>query len=222
MVCFEFLSNPIDLSDNEINVLCIENPKLFRTICNSFINDKTEEDNIVFSENFTPYKTKGNVCVISDFFNLSYSNSVMKKLYEQIEKYCTNDLQSETIQLKAHIVNYLESIIKSYDFDFEFEYDINLIDLFKMVGFKPNTETTDTLNMLLDYILILHKYAPPKCFILINLHLFFTEEELESFYKDIINNHIKLMAIENKMFFHKNMYENVIVYDDDFCEILEN
>ncbi len=76
--------------------------------------------------------------------------------------------------------------------------------------------------MLLDYILILHKYAPPKCFILINLHLFFTEEELESFYKDIINNHIKLMAIENKMFFHKNMYENVIVYDDDFCEILEN
>ena len=94
--------------------------------------------------------------------------------------------------------------------------------MLKTVDFKPNLETDDILNVLSDYILILNKYVSPKCFVLLNLHLFFSENELELFYKDIINNHINLLVIENKMNFNKCSRENIIVYDNDFCEIVEN
>lgn len=222
MVNFDFLSKPICFEENQVNVLCVENPKLFRNICNSFIRDETEENNIVFSEEFIPFKPKGKICVINDFFGISYSNAIMKKLYEQIEKYCNNELQNETIRLKAHMVNFTEMITKNFDYDFEFDYEVNLTEVFKLMNLKPVSDKYEVLHTLIDYILILNKYAPPKCFVLINLHLYFTEDELESFYTDAINNHIRLLVVENKMFFGKNKYENMIIYDSDFCEIVEN
>lgn len=221
MVNFDFLSTPINFVENKVNVLCVENQRLFRLICDSFINDQTEENKIIFSENYQPYKAKGNICVVFDYFRLSYSSSLIKKIYEQIEKFCVRELPTETVQLKTHIVKYMESIVKAFDFDFDFNYDINIVELLKTVDFKPNLETNDILNVLLDYILILNKYVPQKCFVLLNLHLYYSEKELELFYKDIINNHINLLVIENKMSFNKCLQENIIVYDNDFCEIVE-
>ena len=222
MVNFEFLSEPLQLVDEAVNVLCVENQKLFRGIFNAFVNGETEENRIIFSENFEPVKTKGNVCVIDDFFRLTYSNTIIKKLYEQIEKYCNYELQKETNQLKIHIVNYFEQLISAFDYDFEFNYDLSITELLKAVSLKPNTDKSEVIGVLLDYILLVNKYAPPKCFVLLNLHLYFDEEELDLFFKDIINNHIKLLLVENKKAFKTNKCEKVVIYDNDFCEIVEN
>lgn len=222
MVNFDFLSVPIQLKDDLVQVLCLEHPQVFRNIFNAFIYGETEENKIIFSEDFAPFKFKGNICVIDDFFRLSYSNTVMKKLYEQIERHCNNEHNEETLKLKSYIVNYMELLLKDFDYDFDFNYDIALTEIFKTINLKPASENGDQLNILLDYMLIINKYVPPKCFVLFNLHLYYTEKELEVFYKDIINNHIKLLVIENRKFFDKNEHENIIIYDNDFCEIIEN
>lgn len=221
MVNFDFLSQPIQFEENQINVLCIEDQKLFRKVCNSFVNNETEENNIVFSENFIPFKSKGNVYVTADYFSFPYSNTIMKKLYEQLEKYCNNEMQTETFQLKNRLINFLEILIKGFDYDFDFDYDINLVDVFKLTNLKPVTDNSDALRSLTDYILVINKYAPPKLFVLINLHLFFTENELELFYRDLDNNHINLLVIENKKTFRSSKYESVFICDKDFCEIIE-
>ena len=201
MVNFDFLSEPIQISDETISVLCLENVKLYRDIFNAFINDELEEEHIIFSENFEPVKSKGNVCIIDDFFRLTYSGAIIKKLYEQIEKYCNYEIQKETTQLKTHIVNYFEQLISAFDYDFEFNYDLSITELLKAVNLKPNTDKNEIIGVLLDYILLVNKYVAPKCFVLLNLHLYFAENELELFFKDIINNHIKLLLIENKKTF---------------------
>lgn len=221
MVNFDFLSEPLQLTDSIISVLYIENPKLFRSIFNAFITGETEKEKIVFSEKFTPINFKNSICVIDDFFRLSYSNVIMKKLYEHLEKYCNYELPKETLELKTHIVNYIEYLMSSFDYDFEFNYDISLADIFKTINLKPNTDKNDVLTSLLDYILIVNKYVPQKCFVLLNLHLYFDKVEIDLFYKDIINNHIKLLLIEGKKVFETSSCENVIVYDNDFCEIIE-
>lgn len=77
------------------------------------------------------------------------------------------------------------------------------------------------LNELIDYISIISKYSSHKCFVLFNLHLFFDSNELDLFYRDIVNNHIRLLVIENKACFEKNGYENLVILDNDFCEIVE-
>lgn len=222
MVNFSFLSEPLQLVDGNICVLYIENQKLFREVFSAFVNENIEETNIVFSENFSPIKPKGNICIIDDFFRISYSNSVIKKLYDQIEKFCNYELQKETTQLKIHIINFFENLVSYFDYDFEFNYDFSVTEMLKLVNLRPNTEKDETIGILLDYILLINKYVKPKCFVLLNLHLYFSEEELELFYKDIINNHIKILVLENRKTYNTSIYEKVVVYDNDFCEIVEN
>ena len=222
MVNFEFLSGPIRLEENVPHVLCIENKKLFRKVFGAFINGETEENHIIFSEDYTPFSAKGDICVISNYFELSYSNAVMKKLYDQMELYCNGEQSNKTIELKAHLVNYMESVVKAFDYDFDFNYDVNLTKLFKMMECGPVSDKTELLSNLVDYILILNKYTMPKCFVLFNLHLYFSKTELELFYKDMLTRHITLLVIENVKHFEENELENIIIYDNDFCEIVAN
>ncbi len=221
MVNFEFLSEPLRFIEGEIKVLCLEDKKLFRDIYAAFVNGELEEKQIVFSENYSPLKSKGNICVIDDYFRLSFSNSMMKKIYEMIEKHCNGELQKETVDLKTHIVNYMELVTNSYDYDFEFDYDVNLIEIFKALSLKLAIECDNILNGLLDFILLLNKYASQKCFVLMNLHLYFSKNELDLFYRDILNNHVELLVVENNNHFEKCEVERIIVIDSDYCEIVE-
>lgn len=221
MVSFGFLSEPIRFEDNSVQVLCLEKPKLYRDVLSAFVYDTTEENKIVFSENFVPFKAKGNVCVIDNVLRLVYPGAVTKKIYDQMENYCYSELPEKTFQLRSHMVDFAETIINAFDYDFDFCYDIKLSDVFKLLCIKPVEDNLNLLNELIDYITIINKYTPHKCFVIFNLHLFFDKEEIESFCKDIVNNHISLLVIENKVGFEKNRYENIVILDDDFCEIVE-
>lgn len=125
------------------------------------------------------------------------------------------------MQLKSHIVKYMEQLVNDFDYDFDFNYDFSLTEFFKTVNLKPVSDDGDKLNMLLDYILIVEKYVSPGCFVLFNLHLYFTEDEIAGFYKDIINNHIRILVVENIKTFESDKYESIIIYDKDFCEIVD-
>lgn len=221
-VNFEFLSETLVLDENPITVLCVENNILYRKIFAAFINDTTEENKIVFSENFIPVKSKGNICLIDEYFRLSYSNSLIKKLYAYIEAYCNDELHNELQQLKTQLVNFASMIENGLDYDVDFNDDIGLAEILKLLNIKPAADSNELLETLINYILTVNKYAPPKCFVLINLHMYFSREEIDLFYKDIINNHIRLLVIENKKCFEKSDCEKLIIYDDDFCEIIEN
>lgn len=222
MVNFDFLSEPITFSEDKIQVVCIENKRLFRNIYTAFISGELEKNNIVFSNGYIPFESKGNICAIYDYFFLSYSSSIIKKLYEQIENYCNAELLKETLELKTYIVNYMESVVKAFDYDFDFNYEINLVDVFKIMNLTPAVDKAEVLNSLLDYMLIINKYATPKCFVLMNLHLYFTNDEIELFYRDVVDRRTCLLVIENICNFEKSNYENILIYDKDFCEIVEN
>ena len=221
MVNFDFLSEPLCLHDHTVQVLCIENQQLFRKVLGWFLWDETEENHIVFSKNFEPFRCNGNVCVVDDFYRLSYSHSMVKKLYQQIENYCNTEYAQETLALTSHLVNFMDSIVCSFDYDLEFCCNVNLSEVFKLMELKPVVEKIDLLNSLLDYILILNRYTSPKCFVLFNLHLYFTPKEISLLYQDLLNHHISVLVVENTKFFHKNAQENVVVLDNDFCEIIE-
>lgn len=221
-VSFDYLSDIVDLNDEYVTTLCLENQTLFRNTVFAFLREEPESLNIVFSENFTPIKFKGNICFIDNIFKLEYSNSVIKKLYEQIEKICNSNLQSETLRLKSNIINYFDLIIKEFDYDIDYKCDISLTDLFKVQSLKPCFESVSMLENLRNFIIFISKYTSVKCFVLLNIHLYFTHDEISKFYFDMLNNHIIILNLENVKNFDKNSYEKVIICDKDMCEILEN
>lgn len=219
MLAADFLSCPIELKDDIVNVLCIENKELYRNIVRTLIEEKPEAMQIVFSEDYAPVKFKGNICFVDDYYRLSVSSGTVKKLYENISAFCERELFSETAAVKAHLVGFMDSIIESYDFDFVYEPEVSLSELFKMLELKPDIASDDLLQSLLDYILLINKYSSVKCFVLLNLHLFFNTDELESFFQDLQYNHISILLLENSSVFEKTCYEKIRIIDDDLCEI---
>lgn len=222
MIGFENLSKPIDFSENNINVLCIENKLLYRKVLNSFYMENPEEINMFFSENFTPFKFKGNICFVNDFYKLSISSSVIKKFYDEIALFCNQEMQSETANIKSQIISFVDLVISNFDYDFNYNLDVNLQDIFKMQDVKPAISNNSLLLSLLDYILVINKYISPKCFVLLNLHLYFNNTELEEFYKEISYNKVNILIVENIKDFETNKFEKITIIDSDLCEIIEN
>ena len=88
-------------------------------------------------------------------------------------------------------------VIKNFDYDFNYSVDVNLSDLFKIQNLKPNISNEHWLESLLDFILLIKKYTSTKVFVLLNVHLYFTKEEIDLFYKEILYNRIPLLVLES-------------------------
>lgn len=218
MVAFDFLSEPINISHSRISVLCIENKALFRKIINSLYHDTTGENKIIFSDDFVPVDFKF-VCFISDYFKLDVTSSFTKKMYDDISLFCHNEFQNDVARLYSEIENLFGKIIDEYDYDFSFCDDYSLPMLFKALDLKPDFESNFLLENLIQYILIIHKYSKIKCFVLANLHQYFTEDELKEFYKELYYNKISAFVIENSKQFITAECEDVVIVDSDLCEI---
>lgn len=222
MVSFDFLSNPICLSNNKISVLYIENQRLFRNTVRSFYDSSFDENNIVFSENHNPVKFKNNICFIPDIFSIEFSSSFLKKIYEDLAEYANTYLQESTANIKSEIIYFLEKLSQSYDLDFDFKDDVNITDLLKMQCFKPNLNNDNLLSRLLDFIVMTRKYSSVKCFVFLNLHSYFDLTELKLLYKELLYQNIEILLIENRKTFDSIENEKIYIIDDDMCEIVDN
>ncbi len=219
-VSFDFLSTPIEIKSNSINVLVIENKALFRKVLTSFINGSPEEDNIVFSYNYEPFKFKGNVFVIDNYFSFDFSAAFIKKLYEDISRFCVDYMYDFTVRMKGNINDYFDTIIQNYDFDFSCKSEIELTDLFKIMNLKPDLMKESAAETLIDFMLLIQKYTPQKCFVLFNLHLFFNTIELELLYEQILKSNINVLLLEG-VAHNRIVNENITIIDEDICEIVE-
>lgn len=222
MLGFEIINEPIDFQQNNINVLCLENNELYRDFVKCFYDENLEQQNIVLSENYEPIKYKGNVLFVNDYFKLNFSSSQLKKMYDDISLYCTSNLSLEETQLRSKIIEFFDFVIKEYDYDFEYNIDFTLQELFKALSLKPAVDCENLLQSLLDYILFAYKYIKPKLFVMLNLHLYFSSEELQKIYKDICYRDIKLLVIENSKSFDLVENEKVFIIDKDLCQIVDN
>ena len=124
---------------------------------------------------------------------------------------------SQKIQMQAENLNFFglqeSELLHKYREEIEFNDQSNR---------EPYTDSNSFLENLINYIKFIQNYTPVKCFILLNIHLYLSNEELELFYRDIINNHIKLLVLENYKFFDRHSFEKIIILDKDLCEIVEN
>ena len=61
-------------------------------------------------------------------------------------------------------------------------------------------------------------YCGIKCFFFVNLKRFFDENQLNSFYRDVIYRKYMVVLLENTCAFYNEM-ERRVVLDCDLCEI---
>lgn len=221
MVSFGFLSEPIRLDENRIAVLAVENKVCFRNLVQK-LQEEREEQTIVFSEDNQPFGKKEHVKMITDYCDFDFPTVWYKKLYSELAGFCQTEMKEKTAQMSHTVLTFLDELNENFDFDFSYDLEVDLGALFKMQHFEPEQDKNEVMNRLLDHVLLLQKYMPIKCFVFLNLHVFFTAEELEMFFSEMLRRNIPILAIESSIPQERCKSEKWTILDNDLCEIIES
>ena len=208
----------IDFEDISIFSLIIENKKLYRKVIEDLINNISIDDgNIILSENNKLIVPEKEIFVFSDYFNFDVNKFVLNKYYKELKNLSENEFFDETVEIKETLRNYVTKLIEN-EYSVKLEEDLDISQILKAFGIKFQ-RNEDLLLNLFEWIKILNELLGYEIFFFINLENFLSNDELVEFSKFILYNKYRVVFLEN---FNRNKLfddDNLIIIDNDLCEI---
>lgn len=219
MIHFEYLKNEIVFDDEKIQLLVIENKELFRNVLLTF-EQENADDMFIFSDNLSPFEfSKYGYFIHTPLFVDFQNKKLVSKLNSFLAEAANNEFQQELACLKSNIMSFAEQLGNFSDYDFKWCDDIDTSSLVKLLQFRIDCRSQSPLELFVTYVLLLSKYLGIKIFVVTNLHMYFTDSELEEAYKTLLLNHINLLDVEPSAPNYCNAIESVHIIDSDLCYI---
>ena len=213
--CFNF---KIDFEEKNVFSLIVENKKAYRKIIEDLVNNSNIEDgNIIISKNNKLIMPEKEIFVFSDYFNFDINKLVLNKYYKELKNLSENEFLNETIEIKEILKDYINKLIDN-NYSLKFEDDLDISQILKAFSIKFE-RSEDLLLNLFEWLKILNEVLGYEIFFFINLENFLSEDELLEFSKFILYNKYKVVFLEN---FNRNRLfddDNLIIIDNDLCEI---
>ncbi len=216
------LGSQIVFAENKVNVLTIENRKLFVDFVQELILQiDGEEGNFILSEKEKELSLEKSCNLIIDPFNIDINNKkVLHKIYLQLKEISMDEYNYlSTTKIKSDVLQYLEKITYNCDVPLGFDDDFDIAGLFKILDVKIEDENTSLLEKITNYISILSDVLGIRCFIFINLKQFLSYDELSEFYKFLSYNKLFAFLIESSFTTQTHECEKHYIIDPDLCEI---
>lgn len=209
----------IIFNDGSITSLIIENPITLRNYVlelNSQINGK--EGDFVLSENNEEISIPKNLAFVSNPITLEFDEKkinakVNKDLLLLVSK--SSEIQKSTFPLLSMLESYAESVVEEYGYNIAYG-DIDEGGIIKMLNFHINQEYNSPADKLIEWMNITHDILKIDNFVILNLCLFFTEEEVQILCSEASSLKHNLLLIERTNIYNR---PNPILIDNDNCEI---
>lgn len=220
MVSFTYLNSPIEFEEDKIPVLVIENKKLFRDVLFSFLAEMQEEY-FTFSKDYKPFEFNKLGYFISNPINLDFKNKkLMTKINSFLSLTVNNEFAEELVNVNQSIFTLADKLVSMSSFDLTYdETSVDAAALIKLLSFQINTNEQSLCELLISVILFMSKYLKTEVFVISNLYVYFSIEEISEIYKTLLLNHINLLIIEQNIPPHSQNYESVYIIDNDLCQI---
>lgn len=217
------IERKIVFDEEHINILCIENKKMFISIVEELLEQaKSNDGRFVLSDEKKDYEFKKWVETIPSPFLIDFSN---KKFINKV----INDLSSisfdsefypSTVDLFSKVQEWLLSLADQLTYDIDITDELDEGALIKSLGVHLSYDEETLLTRLTDYVCLCNEILKSKLIILFNIHDLFTESELELFYKTVLGNKINVLIIESRSYDRFSNIENYHLIDNDLCEII--
>ncbi len=197
------LENDIIFTEEYINVLQIQDKKLFTNVINS-LNDNINniedtKERIIILDNDTEIKIEKEVLMFIDVFNIDFNQKkIQSALYNKIEKIYKQEFERmsefQTIFQKLQL-NVLD-VFNEFSFEFNYKESIGIQEYLKLLGLKISNnkgKITDTIFSLIDVVEYL---SIAKILIFVNLKLYLLDDELKEIYKYAMYKKVNILLIE--------------------------
>lgn len=215
-----YLENNIEINNENINVLEIENKKIFfrlindlNQICNgnvieeikTFIDDK--EVSIINKVN-----------VISDYFNIDFSR-YMLSINKLINENLKGSSDKSLLLLYKKLIQKYNSIISTVDLPIMVNNDATIESLTKLLKLKINYKNSIIEN-LFSIIELERSLKSSKFIVLVNLKQYLDDNELKELYKYSIYNNVNIILIDSQCYGCSHDFEKKLIVDNNLVEFV--
>ena len=221
------LENDITFAEEYINILQIQDKKLFTNVINS-LNDNINniedtKERIIILEGDTEIKIEKEVLMIIDVFNIDFNQKkIQNALYNKIEKIYKQEFERmsefQTIFQKLQL-NVLD-VFNEFPFEFNYKESIGIQEYLKLLGLKISNnkgKITDTIFSLIDVVKYL---SVTKILKFVNLKLYLIDDELKEIYKYAMYKKVNILLIETVEEKEPLENEKILYIDSDYDEII--
>lgn len=212
----------IRFEENIVNTIIFENKKHFRDIIFDLKNKlMTETGNFSLVHSIGELSFAKNVDIIESIFSLDINNKkITTKLLQELEAIALENYEY-TSWLKNELIKFFSVTATESMYDLDYELDLSLASILKLANFKMSYNDKDLVDLFLTYCKVMNDIAKIKLIVVINIHLYFTPEELEEIYKYLLLNKINILNIQQRSEekYVKNINEKILIFDVDYCEL---
>lgn len=218
------LENELVFEENKCNVLVCKDKKFLRHIIdvlNDKINGLDSNEIFLLDDNNEEIRIDKEVFMIIDIFNIDYnSKKILNKIYEIISDRVEMTKEIEMNDIIIKLRNYLIEEINEMPFEFVMKDELDVKEILKLFDLKIDkegyTNIIEKIELLIDIISTLNVAS---VLIIPNMKIYLSDEEIVEIYKYSLYNNVTLLSIEND-FLSKLEYENILLIDENFDEIL--
>lgn len=219
----EYLEHAIEMNDNQVNVLEIENKKLFYKLIKDLFRIEQEgniDEVIMYDDGIKEISLDKKIKVVVDFFNI---DTLSKREITLLEKRITEEMpQTDISKIKQNYLKILEiyrRTISSIDLPLKIEEKLDPNILIKNYDLSIHIKH-ELLEDLLTFLDIEKELFHHTIIFFVNLKTYLTKEELIEIYKYAIYNKIKIILIDCKSYGVTIEYERKLIIDENLDEFM--
>lgn len=219
-VTVSYLENNIEINNENINVLEIENKKLFFRLINDLnqiCNNNVIEEIKAFSDD-KEINITNKVNVISDFFNIDFSR-YMLSINKLINENLKDNSDKTLLLLYKKLIQKYNSIISTVDLPIAVNNDATIESLTKLFKLKVNYKNSIIEN-LFSIIELERSLKSSKFIVLVNLKQYLDGIELNELYKYSIYNNVNVILIDSQCYGCSNDFEKKLIVDNNLVEFV--
>ncbi len=219
-ITVSYLENNIEINNENINVLEIENKKIFFRLINDLnqiCNGNVIEEIKTFIDD-KEVSITNKVNVISDYFNIDFSK-YMFSINKLINENLKDNSDKSLLLLYKKLIQKYNSIISTVDLPIMVNNDVTIESLTKLLKLKINYKNSIIEN-LFSIIELERSLKSSKFIVLVNLKQYLDDNELKELYKYSIYNNVNIILIDSQCYGCSHDFEKKIIVDNNLVEFV--
>lgn len=215
-----YLENNVEITNDFINVLEIENKKVFFRLINDLnqiCNGNVIEEIKAFSDD-KEINITNKVNVISDFFNIDFSR-YMLLINKLINENLKDNSDKSLLLLYKKLIQKYNNIISTVDLPIAVNNDATIESLTKLFKLKVNYKSSIIEN-LFSIIELERSLKSSKFIVLVNLKQYLDDNELNELYKYSIYNNVNIILVDSQCYGCSHDFEKKLIVDDNLVEFM--
>ncbi len=219
-ITVSYLENNIEINNENINVLEIENKKIFFRLINDLnqiCNGNVIEEIKTFIDD-KEVSITNKVNVISDYFNIDFSK-YMLSINKLINENLKDNSDKSLLLLYKKLIQKYNSIISTVDLPIMVNNDVTIESLTKILKLKINYKNSIIEN-LFSIIELERSLKYSKFIVLVNLKQYLDDTELKELYKYSIYNNVNIILVDSQCYGCSHDFEKKLIVDDNLVEFM--